>query len=202
MSLSDPRGHTWLRLRWVHCLPSSEKLSETTAGPEALEHPAQKSLSYPYSRLRDTCTRGGRKSFKNQDVMDNSKEIVFHTPTTELTHKWTHEDCNSTHKTFTGNPNTEKRRCILSPFSNNIAIHNCYPLGKEKSIFSDGVHGYINYTLRWASYPGTAVHHKIDFMFCFVVGLGYWGLGESWFFCLFLGLIIFCLCWKIEYKVG
>lgn len=53
------------------------------------------------------------------------------------------------------------------PTPNQAILCNWYLLGKDKTVFSDGITRYINYTAEQVTRPGVADLHKLDSLFFF-----------------------------------
>lgn len=51
------------------------------------------------------------------------------------------------------------------PTPNQAILCNWYLLGREKTVFSDGITKHINYTAEHVTWPGVADLHKLDFCF-------------------------------------
>lgn len=82
------------------------------------------------------------------------------------------------------------------PTPNQAILCNWYLLGREKTVFSDGITRYINYTAEQVTRPGVADLHKLDSLFFSVcVYFGY-GIFFVWTFAF---ILFFFLLWEKEH---
>lgn len=125
-------------------------------------------------------------------MVDDSKEAALSRHTGTDSHPNSQMLKQHTHYTFTSSNQISSRhreqQVDTSPAPNQAVLCNWYLLGEEKSVFSDGITRYINYTPEQVACPGVADLHKLDSMFssvCVYFCYGVFFVWTSAFICFF-----------------
>lgn len=140
-------------------------------------------------------------------MVNDSKEVALSRHTGADSHPNSQMLKQHTHYTFTSSNQISSRhreQVDTSPAPNQAVLCNWYLLGEEKSVFSDGITGYIKYTPEQVTCPGVADLHKLYSMFSSVCVYFCFGVFFVWTFAfiLFFFLKERKRTWEVERWAG